>query len=39
MKGAYWDYEVLLAQQLGWPIPVYTEKWRSDANYERCAGS
>ena len=37
VKGAYWDYEVLLAQQLGWPIPVYTDKWRSDANYERCA--
>ena len=37
VKGAYWDYEVLLAQQLGWPIPVYTEKWQSDANYERCA--
>ena len=36
VKGAYWDYEVLHAQQLGWPIPVYTEKWRSDANYERC---
>ncbi len=37
VKGAYWDYEVLNAQQLGWPIPVYTEKWQSDANYERCA--
>ena len=37
VKGAYWDYEVLSAQQLGWPIPVYTEKWQSDANYERCA--
>jgi RHH-type transcriptional regulator, proline utilization regulon repressor / proline dehydrogenase / delta 1-pyrroline-5-carboxylate dehydrogenase len=37
VKGAYWDYEVLHAQQLGWPIPVYTEKWQSDANYERCA--
>jgi RHH-type proline utilization regulon transcriptional repressor/proline dehydrogenase/delta 1-pyrroline-5-carboxylate dehydrogenase len=36
VKGAYWDYEVLHAQQLGWPIPVYTEKWQSDANYERC---
>ncbi len=37
VKGAYWDYEVLHAQQLGWPIPVYTEKWQSDANYERCS--
>ena len=23
VKGAYWDYEVLLARQLGWPVPVY----------------
>jgi RHH-type proline utilization regulon transcriptional repressor/proline dehydrogenase/delta 1-pyrroline-5-carboxylate dehydrogenase len=37
VKGAYWDYEVLHAQQLDWPIPVYTEKWATDANYERCA--
>ncbi|MFO0911201.1 MAG: proline dehydrogenase family protein [Isosphaeraceae bacterium] len=21
VKGAYWDYEVLLARQLGWPVP------------------
>lgn len=37
VKGAYWDYEVLHARQLGWPIPVFTEKWRSDENYERCS--
>jgi RHH-type proline utilization regulon transcriptional repressor/proline dehydrogenase/delta 1-pyrroline-5-carboxylate dehydrogenase len=37
VKGAYWDYEVLHAQQVGWPIPVYQEKWATDANYERCA--
>ena len=37
VKGAYWDYEVLHARQNGWPIPVYTQKWESDANYERCA--
>jgi len=37
VKGAYWDYEVVLARQLGWPIPVYLEKWQTDANYERCA--
>ena len=36
VKGAYWDYEVLQAQQLGWEVPVYTRKWESDANYERC---
>jgi len=37
VKGAYWDYEVLLARQVGWPVPVYLEKWATDANYERCA--
>ena len=35
VKGAYWDYETILAQQSGWPIPVWTRKWESDANYER----
>ncbi|MGZ3795952.1 MAG: proline dehydrogenase family protein [Pseudobdellovibrionaceae bacterium] len=37
VKGAYWDYEVIEAEQHGWPIPVYTSKTESDANYERCA--
>ncbi|HEY8271052.1 MAG TPA: proline dehydrogenase family protein [Pseudobdellovibrionaceae bacterium] len=37
VKGAYWDYEVIEAEQHGWPIPVYTSKAESDANYERCA--
>ena len=37
VKGAYWDYEVLHARQLGWPVPVYLDKWRSDASFERCA--
>lgn len=37
VKGAYWDYEVLHAGQLDWPIPVYTQKWQSDACYERCS--
>lgn len=37
VKGAYWDYEVTHARQQGWPIPVYQEKWQSDAQYERCA--
>ncbi|MCB0415753.1 MAG: proline dehydrogenase family protein [Bdellovibrionales bacterium] len=36
VKGAYWDYEVILAKQKGWPIPVYTIKKESDANYEKC---
>ncbi|MFQ3651726.1 MAG: proline dehydrogenase family protein, partial [Gemmataceae bacterium] len=36
VKGAYWDYETILARQLGWPVPVWAEKWQSDAAYERC---
>ena len=36
VKGAYWDYETIQAEQKGWPIPVYTVKAESDANYERC---
>jgi RHH-type proline utilization regulon transcriptional repressor/proline dehydrogenase/delta 1-pyrroline-5-carboxylate dehydrogenase len=37
VKGAYWDYEVLTARRLGWPEPVYLQKWQSDASFERCA--
>ncbi len=37
VKGAYWDYETIEAEQRGWPIPVYTNKAESDANYELCA--
>jgi RHH-type proline utilization regulon transcriptional repressor/proline dehydrogenase/delta 1-pyrroline-5-carboxylate dehydrogenase len=36
VKGAYWDYETVMAKQLGWPVPVWSEKWQSDAAYERC---
>ena len=37
VKGAYWDYETVVAQQNGWPIPVYTKKRDSDACFERCS--
>ena len=37
VKGAYWDYEVLTARRLGWPEPVYLQKWQSDAMFERCS--
>ena len=37
VKGAYWDYETTNARQLGWPVPVYPEKWATDASFERCA--
>lgn len=35
VKGAYWDYETILAQQRGWPVPVWSRKPESDANYEK----
>jgi len=35
VKGAYWDYETITAAQQGWPTPVFTHKWESDASYER----
>jgi len=38
VKGAYWDSETIEAEQKAWPIPVYTNKAESDANYEACAG-
>lgn len=36
VKGSYWDTEVLLARQNNWPIPVYTRKEDTDANFETC---
>ncbi|MGE3807136.1 MAG: L-glutamate gamma-semialdehyde dehydrogenase [Gemmataceae bacterium] len=35
VKGAYWDYETVMAGQQRWPVPVYTEKAQSDAAFER----
>ena len=35
VKGAYWDYETVIAEQKGWPVPVFTDKWQSDANFEK----
>lgn len=35
VKGAYWDYETVMARQQGWPIPVFTRKPQSDANFEK----
>lgn len=34
VKGAYWDSEVIRARQRGWPVPVFEEKWETDAQYE-----
>ena len=35
VKGAYWDYETVHAQYHGWPVPVFQEKWQSDATFEK----
>lgn len=37
VKGAYWDYEVIAAEEHGWPVPVWTTKADSDACFERMA--
>lgn len=34
VKGAYWDFERVLANQQGWDFPLYSEKSHSDYNYE-----
>ena len=34
VKGAYWDYETVLAAQEGWPVPVFTHKADTDAMFE-----
>ncbi len=36
VKGAYWDYETIVAASHGWPSPVFEAKGQTDANYERC---
>jgi RHH-type proline utilization regulon transcriptional repressor/proline dehydrogenase/delta 1-pyrroline-5-carboxylate dehydrogenase len=35
VKGAYWDQEVILAEQKGWPVPVYRRKGATDQTFER----
>ncbi len=34
VKGAYWDYETVIAAQNGWDVPVFTDKAATDANFE-----
>jgi RHH-type proline utilization regulon transcriptional repressor/proline dehydrogenase/delta 1-pyrroline-5-carboxylate dehydrogenase len=34
VKGAYWDYETVHAEAAGWPVPVWRQKWQTDACYE-----
>ncbi len=37
IKGAYWDYELINAERMGWPVPVWTDKRATDACFERMA--
>ena len=37
VKGAYWDFETVIAMQSGWPVPVWTNKAESDIAFERCS--
>ena len=34
VKGAYWDYETIKAEQLGHTTPVFQQKSHTDLNYE-----
>ena len=34
VKGAYWDYETIHAEQMGWPSKVWGEKWETDRCFE-----
>jgi len=38
VKGAYWDAETIKAEMHGWPVPVWSEKWQTDACFERMSG-
>ena len=34
VKGAYWDYETIVAESRNWPSPVFQRKWQSDESFE-----
>lgn len=36
VRGAYWDYETVIATQNNWPCPVWENKNDTDFNYEKC---
>jgi RHH-type proline utilization regulon transcriptional repressor/proline dehydrogenase/delta 1-pyrroline-5-carboxylate dehydrogenase len=35
VKGAYWDYEIVVNRQKGWPVPVFLKKEETDYNFEK----
>ena len=36
IKGAYWDFETIHAEQQSWRNPVWTQKWETDKCFEDC---
>lgn len=36
VRGAYWDYETVIARQNNWDCPVWENKTETDLNYEKC---
>ncbi|WP_078482566.1 proline dehydrogenase family protein [Solemya pervernicosa gill symbiont] len=36
VRGAYWDYETVVASQQHWSVPVWGTKWQTDRCFERC---
>jgi RHH-type proline utilization regulon transcriptional repressor/proline dehydrogenase/delta 1-pyrroline-5-carboxylate dehydrogenase len=36
VRGAYWDYENVIARLHGWEIPVWEDKAQTDACFEDC---
>lgn len=37
VKGAYWDYETIHAETMGWPCKVWPVKWQTDRCFEEMA--
>lgn len=37
VKGAYWDYETIHSETMGWPCKVWPEKWMTDRCFEQMA--
>ena len=35
VKGAYWDFETISSGLNNWPVPVFEQKWETDACYEK----
>jgi RHH-type proline utilization regulon transcriptional repressor/proline dehydrogenase/delta 1-pyrroline-5-carboxylate dehydrogenase len=36
VRGAYWDYETVIARLHGWEVPVWEDKALTDSSFESC---